>query len=262
MHCSAGSIIEHECALCLCDCRNVPPWQHEQVLAELLADEPAAGRGAFRERLAHLQEMLQQQNHNNSGQILPAPHPPPVVAVLPGSSTSSSDGSSSSGGWSDVGSSQDVQGVGLQAVKVRAVLEQQLKTSQMFYVDSMLHLTWHAISVMDDEEQRLRQRYAAAYHAAAGGVGAAAAGTSGAAAAVQTGIGSSSGTLDAAAATAPAAADFTAPPFLPGTRLFAWQESGLLAARGSSCSSHPQQQWCWPASCFCEGLEADLWAAC
>lgn len=235
-------------------CRNVPPWQQEQVLAELLADEPAAGRGAFRERLAHLQEMLQQQNHSNSGQILPAPHPPPVVAVLPGGSTSSSY--SSSGSWSDVGSSQDVQGVGLQAVRVRAVLEQQLKTSHMFYVDSMLQ----AISVMDDEEQQLQQRYAAAYHAAAGGLSAAAAGTS-SAAAVQTGVGSSPGTSNTAAATPPAVEDFTAPPFLPAARLFGWRESGSLVASGSS-SGGTQQQWCRPASCFCEGLEADLWAAC
>jgi hypothetical protein len=124
----------------------------------------------------------------------------------------------------------------------------------MFYVDSMLQ----AIAVVDDEEQRLRQRYAVAYHAAAGGVGAAAAGTSSAAAA-QAGFSSPPGTSDTA--TAPATGAFTAPPFLPATRLLGWRESGSLVASGSS-SSGTQQQWCRPASCFCEGMEADLWAAC
>ena len=42
MHCSAGSIIEYGCSLRLCDCRNVPPWQQEQVLATCLAVHPHA----------------------------------------------------------------------------------------------------------------------------------------------------------------------------------------------------------------------------
>jgi hypothetical protein len=170
---------------CVCLClpvscaRDVAPWQQEQVLAELLADEPLGGRSAFRQRLAHLQQQhLQQQQQSGADGLHPhaAACSPPVVAIFPGSNDGSSGSSSSSGGsggssGSDAGGWCEVSRGGDSGLLVRSrvVLDSFAIKAGWYLVDYMVE----AIADADvHDQQRMRQRYAASYHAAAAAAGA------------------------------------------------------------------------------------------
>lgn len=153
----------------LCGCRNVPPWQQEQVLAELLADEPSrgrAGRQAYRQHLADLQAQLraQQQGEQETAPLLGAARGPPVVAILPGNSSGSGSGCSGrydSSDWAELpssGSQQDAEWV----VKARVVLDQHIPVAQWFHGESMIE----SITGVQEDQLRLRQRYSAAVYAA------------------------------------------------------------------------------------------------
>lgn len=281
-----------------CACRAVPPWQQEQVLAELLADEPLggrAGRQAYRQHLADLQEQLRQQQllllqQQQQGETVPlvvAARAPPVIAIFSDSNSSSTSNTdtgvnSSSGGgssWNEVPafSSQDCDLV----VKVRVVLDQQFATALGFEIDSMVE----AVAGVDEDELRLRQRYAASFHAAAvthaarrgsaaaeAGAGsggtetAAAAAAGGGADPMQQGVEADAGVPDfqgfggmwgSAGTMAPQdtpAAE--ALPVLTAADMFVWQapQSAHTASSSSSTRAGEQRQWLSPASCFCEGL--------
>lgn len=237
------------------------------MLADLLADEPTggrAGRQAYRQHLAELQAQLQQQQAETAPLLAAAEHPPPIVAILP---TKNACGSCSAQSYELPQASaahQDAEWV----VKVRALLDQGIDTTRWFEsaaVDEALQ-DMHGLG---EDDIRLRQRYMASCHAAAAAAIAAEAAASGSAAMV-------SGQYQTAAvpASSSASAAATSSFALTAGHLFKWQTpgssmgstgagadavAGICSRRALSASLAGRTQWLAPASCFCEGLEADVW---